>query len=231
MNYKQLMELVGDNSEAVTFIQSMETNATTNVETINNLERSIVDIKSTRDDFKKGNTLVKSLLGLEHINEETIGDFLKSKNGKGDEAITAELENVKSLLANAENEKNGITSDYESKIQKMALDNEIAQSGVGASFANDSMYKLGLNLIKDGATYENGSIVYKNSDGTTAYNGSNPMGIKDKIESLKSDANYAGLFKPETNNGGGGTPPNQTPSSTPATQGMSSTEMMKAGRQ
>jgi len=106
----------------------------------------------------------------------------------------------------ATGEKSTLTNDYESRIQKMALDNAIANSGVGATFANEAMYKLGINLIKDGATYEGDKIIYKNADGTTAYNGATPIGIEDKLNGLKADPLYAGLFKPDVSSGGGKPP-------------------------
>ena len=70
------------------------------------------------------------------------------------------------------------------------------------------MYKLGISLIKDGAVFENGSIVYKKADGSTDYgSGTTPMGVLDKMNALRADTNYAGLFKPDVNSGGG-KPPN-----------------------
>ena len=230
MDFKQLIELLGENSEAVEFVQKVQTDTTKNIETINSLERSVEDIKSTRDDYKKGNSLVKSLLGLEQINEDTVKEFINKKGKGGDETLLAEIDNLKNIVSQANSEKESVAKEYESKIYNMTLDNEISNSGISAMFSNDAMAKIGMGLIREGATLEDGAIVYKNEDGTTAYNGSNPMGIKDKFETLKSDASYAGLFKPDVVAQGGGVPPNQNPAQTAAPQTMNATEMMKAGR-
>lgn len=205
MDFKELKELLGENSDAVSFVDTLETNTTNNVERINALEKSLDDTKTTRDKYKQGNSLVKSLLGLEQINEDTLNDFLSNNKGKTDETLSAELKNLKDMLEKTTTEKESIVSEYENKIGKMALDNEIALSGVGTLFQNEEMYKLGMGVIKQGATFENGEIVYKNEDGTTVYNGSSPMNLKDKVESLRSNPSYSGLFKGQTQgrNGGG----------------------------
>ena len=215
MNYEQLLALIGDNAEAKTFIASIQQTSKDNTDKINTLERKAGEFKTSLDKFKLGNTLIKTSLGIDTLNEETLNEALSNlKGGKGDEKLTAEIANLKTLLETANSDKTTQSNEYESKLQTMALDNAISNSSVGANVANEAMFGIVKNLIKDGATYENGEIVYKNSDGTTAFSGSGkPMNINDKISALKSDANYAGLFKPDAN-GGSGTPPQNNGGST-----------------
>lgn len=205
MTIEELLALIGDNADAVKFVKQMDTTAKENVDTIQGFERKLTDITSTRDKYKQGNTLVKSLLGLETINEESINEALNSlKKGKGDDN-SAEIDNLKKLLETATNEKNQIETDYKGKLQNMALDNAITNAGVGLGVANESMLKIVTGLIKEGATYEDGKIIYKNEDGSTVYGSDNkPLDIASKVSSLKADANYAGLFKADVKSGGGG---------------------------
>ena len=208
MNYEQLLALIGDNAEAKTFIESIQATSTANIDKINTLERQSGEFKGSLDKFKQGNTLVKSLLGLETINEDTLNEALgKLKGGKGDEASLAEIANLKDLLQKSTDSNTTLTTDYNGKLQTMALDNEIANSGFGTQVANEAMFGIVKGLVKQGATYEDGKIVYKNEDGSTAYGSNNqPMGIADKMNALKSDVNYAGLFKPDANGGSGSNP-------------------------
>lgn len=229
--FKELLELVGDNERGKEIIASLQTTSENNVATINKLEGQVSDIASTRDKFKSGNSLVKSVLGLDEVNEDSLNAYLESaKKGKGDEQSIAEINNLKELLKQATDNVQTVTTGYESKLSTMALDNEIANSGVGASFSNEAMAKIGLGLIKSGATYEDGKIVYKKEDGSTLYNtAGTPMTISDKLSELKSDANYTGFFKPDTNSGGG-TPPNQGGGDNNQLPQMNATEKMKQGR-
>jgi len=206
MSWEQIKALVGDNSEMLSFIDNQKTNSDANIITINGLEKSKGEILTELKSFKEGNTLIKNVLGIDKLNEETLKEALNGKGGKGDEKLTAEIGNLQKLLETANSEKSTLSSEYEGKIQKMALDNAISNSGVGATFANEAMYKLGINLIKDGASYEGDNIIFKNADGTTAYNGATPMSIQDKLNGLKADPLYSGLFKPDVSSGGGKNP-------------------------
>jgi len=204
--FEKLQGFIGDNPEALQEMKSIEATAKANVDMINTLERKVGDITTTRDKFKDGNSLVKSILGIDAVNEETLKNVFKNKD-QGDEALTAEITNLKTLLENANTEKSDLESGFNSKIQTMALDNAIASSNIGVNVANPEMYKIVTELAKNGAVFEDGKIVYKKSDGTTQYNGSAPMTLDDKISNIQSDKNYSGLFKPDSN-GGSGTPPN-----------------------
>jgi len=230
--FEQLRAFVGDNAAALALIDTLEGTTTSNIQTINDHEKTINEIKGTRDKYKGGNTLIKSLLGVEAVNEETIKEALKAlKGGKGDEQSLAEIENLKGLLEKATNDNTDLKTGYEGKLQSMALDNALANAGLGANVANEAMYGIVSALVREGATFENDAIVYKNIDGTTAYGKNNtPLGITDKIDQLKTDPNYAGLFKVDVNPGSG------SPAITiVAGQGdqvpMKGTEMMKAGRE
>jgi len=206
--FEKIKALVGDNTEALQEITAVEEAVKQNVETINTLERKVADISETRDKYKAGNSLVKSVLGVDAVNEDTLKEAIKTlKDGKSDDMSMAEIKNLKDLLAKATDEKQSITSQYESKLQNMALDNAIFNAGLGANVANEEMYNIVAGIVRNGAVFDNGEVVYKNADGSTVYGSDNkPLTIKSKIEQIKSDANYAGLFKPDTASGSGTSP-------------------------
>jgi len=230
--FEQLRALVGDNAEAIKLIDQAESTSTANVQKINELETTVTAVKQTRDQYKGGNALVKSVLGIDAVNEDTIAEALKKfkGTGKGDEASKAEIENLKKLLKEAEDERENLTQGYEDKIQSMTLEKAIAGSGIAGAAANEEMFEILTGLVKAGASIEGGKVVYKNEDGSTVYGeDKQPLDIKGKVEKLKANPAYAGMFKVDIKPGGG-TPPQGGGTITTGSEGMSSTEMMKAGR-
>lgn len=229
--FEKLRAFVGDNAEALKLIDTIEGNSSENVQKINDLESKVAAVTETRDRYKSGNALVKSILGVDTVNEDTIKEAIKSlKGGKQDDTSKAELEKLQDLLKAAENEKSTLKSEYEGKLNTMALDNALANAGVGAKVANEAMYKVVTGLVREGAVFEDGKIVYKAEDGTTVYgNDKTPLTLSGKIEQLKSDPSYAGLFVPDVNSGIG-TPPGGGDGADKKVETLSPTEMMKSGR-
>ena len=230
--FEQLRALVGDNAEATKMIDQAEAGAKANVQKINELETTVEAVKQTRDQYKSGNALVKSVLGVDAVNQETIEEAIKKLkgSGKGDDASKAEIDNLKQLLKEATDERENLEKDYQGKLQSMALEQEIAGSGIAGSAANEEMFKILTNLVKAGASIEGDKVVYKNEDGSTVYGeNSQPLDIAGKVEQLKTNPAYAGMFKSDVKPGGG-TPPKPGGVQNPGGEGMSSTEMMKAGR-
>lgn len=229
--FEKLRAFVGDNAEALKLIDTIEGNSSENVQKINDLETKVAAVTETRDRYKSGNALVKSILGVDTVNEDTIKEAIKSlKGGKQDDTSKAELEKLQDLLKAAEVEKSTLKSEYEGKLNTMALDNALANAGVGAKVANEAMYKVVTGLVREGAVFEDGKIVYKAEDGTTVYgNDKTPLTLSGKIEQLKSDPSYAGLFIPDVNSGTG-TPPGGGDGADKKVETLSPTEMMKSGR-
>ena len=232
--FEKLKGFVGDNSEALALVEMLEGNTASNVKKINDLEREherkVTDVTETRDKYKAGNALVKSILGVDTVNEETITEAIKAlRGGKGDEKLLAEIENLKGLLKKATGDNESLKLDYDSKLQTMAFENDLANSGLGADVANEAMYKIVAELARKDATSVDNTVVYKNKDGTTIYGKDNtPLTLGGRIKDIKSDANYAGLFKIDVNSGTG-TPPHNKGASQ-QTNEMSPSQKMAAGR-
>ena len=209
MDLEKVKALLSDNSEAQQFVSSLAEkaeNATQLTEKVNSLELKANEAITSRQQLKE---LIKNTTGLSEVSEDALKGLLDNKS-KGDDKSMAEINNLKKLLEEASNESKNISQTYEQKLQKLALDNALANAGLGANVANEAMYGIVAQLVKDGATYENDSIVYKNADGTTKYgNNGKPMTINDRVAELKSDTNYAGLFKLDVKSGSS-TPPTTT---------------------
>jgi hypothetical protein len=209
MDLEKLLALLDGSEDGKAFAKTLgekANNADELIKKINTLEGKNSDILGSRKTQDEKYSEMLRLLGVEELTSEAIQEFKKS--GKGDEKSIAEINNLKGLLEAADLNTSNVTKDYETKLSTMALDNEIANSGIGANVANKEMFSIVTSLVKQGAVFKDGGIVYQNSDGSTAYGANNqPMTLSDKINSLKSDANYSGLFKPD-GAGGSGTPPN-----------------------
>lgn len=226
--FEKLKAFVGDNAEALKLIESLETSTTQNVETINKLERTNGDLLGEVKKFKEGNSLVKSVLGIEQLNEDTIKEALGNKKG-GDEKLVADIANYKKVIDDLNGTLLNTSKEYESKLSDMALTNAIRDLGIGGLASSPVTEKLILEQLKAGATLDGGKIVYKNEDGTTVFNGSNIMTPTEKLNTLKSNKDYAPLFKADVL-AGGGKPPQGGGDNAPNIQNLSSTELMKQGR-
>ena len=95
-------------------------------------------------------------------------------------------------------------NDYKAKFTDKLIEVEIAKLGAGNDVVNDRALQLVIESLKDGATIDNGNIVYRDANGTTIRNGSGqPLSISEKMAQFKADVNNSFLFKKTTNGGGG----------------------------
>lgn len=202
--YDEIIGLDGISPDMVAFLQAEKTNSSSNVTKIQTLEKTNGDLLGQVKNFKLGNSTIKDALGLEQVNSDSIAEALgKLKNAKGDEKLTNEINNLKSLLETANNANADITKDYESKIANNALTNSLRDLGVDALGINPMASKMMLDYLKEGATLDGENIVYK-KDGVTEYSGTNVLTPKDKLEAMKTDDNWKAFIKGDVNSGTGG---------------------------
>ena len=228
MDLQGLMALVGDNAEAKTFITGMDESSKANVQKINDLEGKLVEYGGTRDKYKQGNSLVKEVLGLDQLNKESLDEALsKLKSGKPDETTLAEITNLKTVIETLTNDKTTLTSDYESKLDNMALTNDIRDLNIGSMSSTGAAEQMILSQLKNGAVREDGKIVYK-QDGKTVYNNGVLETPSTRLETMKADENYAPFFK-ATTKGGSNTSGKDGQGNVDVSK-LNPTEMMKQGR-
>ncbi|WP_067176992.1 hypothetical protein [Sulfurospirillum sp. UCH001] len=159
----------------------------------------------TRDKAKERIKSISNGLGVE-ADDLTIEQIKEVFKLKADDYSKAEIANLQKLLADKEAEYSDKLTQSESRFRDKLIEVEIAKLGAGNDVVNDRALQLVIESLKDGATIDNGNIVYRDANGTTIRNGSGqPLSISEKMAQFKADVNNSFLFK-ATSNGGGGTP-------------------------
>ncbi len=149
-----------------------------------------------------------SILEKEAKNAFSKRDKLKDDLHKLEEKKTSdndnEFKNLQQELEKVVTERNSAQENFSTYKKTQALKNAIQTAGVEADVANPAMFDIVTSMLeKEAHVNETGDIVYQNSDGTTAYNNGKIVTIKDKLQEIKNDINYAGLFKPQVSGGSG----------------------------
>ena len=182
-------------------------------------EKTVNDLKSfegkfneavqTRDKAKGKLKEISGVFGVD--SEELTTDKLKEllKTANGDDASKAEIANLQKMLSDKEAEYGDKLNQSEARFRDKLIEVEIAKLGAGNDVVNDRALQLVIESLKDGATIDNGNIVYRDANGTTIRNSNTgqPLSIAEKMAKFKADQSNSFLFK-ATSNGGGGTPPN-----------------------
>jgi len=208
MDLEEFKGLVKDNPEAVAFLDTLNTTNQTNVERIGTLEKMNSDNIKRINNFQQGNDLVKSLFGIDQVNEETLMAVKESlgKSG-GDEKLKNELNDIKNRYTEAQGNIEKLKSEHSQALIEKDKENIYLNSGVTSKLAehlDDNGKKHARELILGGATIENGKLVYKNEDGTSIYNENNqPLSIDDRVNSFIKNPAYSGYIKADVLAGGG----------------------------
>ncbi len=202
MSFAKLKELIGDNAEAVKIVDELESTSNTNIQTINNLEKSVGEIQETRDKYKSGNSLVKSVLGLDQINEDTLKEFMSNSKGKGgDEKLLAEIDNLKNELATSNSKYDETVSTYNGQIRELKLGSQLDDLVGGLNIIPEARGDA-KQIVKSMMSYDSdNNPIFLNEDGTTKYIDGKPMGLNDAVKSLEATRPY--MFAKTTANGGG----------------------------
>lgn len=228
MSFAKLKELIGDNSEALSIIEGLESTSQSNVEKINTLEKKVTDITDTRDKYKAGNSLVKTMLGLENVNEDTLKEYLNSNTkGTADEKLALEIENLKNQLSVSGQKYQELQESTNGTIRELKLGDTLNDLVGKMQFANDNARQDAINSIKSQISYdaENNPIFLK-EDGTTKFNNDGKeYGLNDAVNDVVASKPY--LFMGD-NLSGGGSGDNQSGGNNSANFGGSKSEREQA---
>ena len=177
-------------------------------------EKTVGDLKAyegkfneavqTRDKAKGKLKEISGVFGVD--SEELTTDKLKEliKTAKGDDASKAEIANLQKMLSDKEAEYGDKLSQSEARFRDKIIEVEIAKLGAGNDVVNDKALKLIIESLKEGATIDNGDIVYRDANGATVRNGSGqPLSIAEKMAQFKADVSNSFLFKATASGGGG----------------------------
>lgn len=227
MDLQKLLELLKDNSEAVSFVSGLSETTEALTKKINSLESDSKKAFETRDATKQKAKKLLDRLGvddLDNVDDELIEKVLK---GKGSDA---EVANLKTQLEKAVAEKSEIENSYKGKLSSYALKSELNKTGLAQKALNAEVYAILENIALSGANYtDDGKIVFKNDDGSTKYANGKEYTLNDRVAELSASSSYAPLFKVE-GKGGTGTNPNQNTGGNPQQTTLTGVDKMKAAR-
>lgn len=199
MTIEELKKLLDGNEEATKFVDEVFTTKDELTKQVNSLEVKFNEAKEGRDKTKERLRYVQETLGVDEINEETLAKALKRKGGDD-----AELQNLKQQLEKAAEERKQIEDKYKRELSTYVMKTELTKTGLAQDAYNGEMYQILEGIVLKDAQYDNGNVVFKNPDGSTAYgeNGK-PLSLKDRVSQIKADPRYAPMFKPSGNGGTG----------------------------
>ncbi len=206
MSLEEIKEALSDKSELVAYVEGLQEKAN-NVDTlkqkVNEYEGKLNDSIQTRDKAKDSLKLVKSTLGLEDINEDTLNSVKGSKNNSKDESLIAEIENLKSQIQTNESNYKESNNALIGQVRDLTVGTELTKKIANSGIIDDGMARADVaNAVKANMTYdENNNPIFLNEDGTTRFNNNgSAFGFDDAI----NEALEARPFLRDTiiNNGG-----------------------------
>lgn len=198
----------GNVDEAKTIAGQLKPQFETTVSELRGFEGKFNEAVQTRD---KAKTRIRELsdvlgIGVDDLSADKVKELLKS--GKNDETLKAEIANLQKLITDKDNEYTTKLSESDNRFKNKLIEMEIAKIGASSDVVNDKALEILIEAVKNGATLEDGNIVYKDANGATLRNSAGrPLSIAERMAEFKADVNNSFLFK-ATSNGGGGTPPN-----------------------
>ncbi len=204
MNFEELLKLLenGNIDEAKKAVSSLKLKFDTNIAELKAMESRFNEAKEGRDKAKARLNELKGTLGLEELTSDNVKELIKK--GKNDESLKQEIENLTKMISAKDEELKSKLAEADKRYTDKIVEVEIAKLGTNANVVNDKALSILIEAIKEGATLDNGIIIYKDADGSTIRNSTGqPLSISEKINQFKADDTYSFLFKPTTNGGSG----------------------------
>ena len=205
-----IASLEKDNPEAATALTDFQTNNTNNLTRIGTLEKDLKTAAEKRDKLK---LTIKTATGLDEITEESLIGVLTQGDGQA-EVYKKEIEGLQGKLLESATAVDDVSQGYEKTIFGLKLDRVVNMIGANTEVHNSHAYGVVMDTLSKNAQLDGDDIVYKNADGTTIYaDGGNPATVKSQYEALRSQENFAYLFKEQYQAGGGKAPTGPTTTS------------------
>lgn len=206
MDFENIIKLIdeGKTDEVKASLNEFRPTFEATVSELKAYEGKFSEAVQTRDKAKARLKEFGEAIGInsDELSADKVRELLT--NAKKDDASKAEIDNLTKLLQSKEAEYTQKTTEFDSRYKNMVIENEIAKLGAGSDVVNDKALGLVIQALKDGATIEEGSIVYRDANGATLRNGAGrPLTISERMAEFKADEANAFLFK-ATSNGGGG---------------------------
>jgi len=176
-------------------------------------EKLKLDAINTRDDIKNKLKKVASELGVDAENVIKAIEAIKTKkSGPGDDIKDKEITQLKSEIEQLTQSLNETKAHSIKEMLKMTLANEVAIS-LPKYNAKKNGYAYIISEVEKKASFEDGKIMFKNSDGTTLRVDGRDATVDDVIKNMfeaEKKSNESMFFNIEvqasgaSNNNGGG---------------------------
>lgn len=193
----------GDTEKATEIAETLKPKFEQTVEELKDYEEKFSGATTSRDKAKaKLNDVAESLgLKVDDLSPDKIKELMKV--GKNDEAYKAEIDNLTRLIADNEAKYNSSLEEKDQLFSDKLVEVEIAKLGLNSDVVNDKALKDVMRHLKEGATVEDGVVVYKDGDVTARNGAGRPIGVAERMAEFKADESNSYLFKPTVNGGGG----------------------------
>lgn len=206
MSLEEVKKALSENSELVAYVEGLS-NKASNVDTltnkVNEFENKFNDAVSTRDKAKANLSLVKNTFGLEEITEEALSELKNSKNGKGDEKLLAEIDNLRSQMSTNDNAYKEDSNKLINEIRELRLGSQLSDLIATSNIIDDqTARKDAMNAVKSMMSFnEKNEPIFLKEDGTTRFNANGgTYSMQDAINDVLQQRPY--LMARDTKSGG-----------------------------
>ena len=174
------------------------------LEKVSTLEKDLRTAAEKRDQLK---TIIRDSTGLEEITVDALKGVL-STGGEADAKVATYQKEIKQLqdrLGKSAGAVDEVSKQYEAKIFNLQMDRAANMLGASEEVHSPHAYNVILKELSAGAEFrDDGSIGYKNEDGTTVYgDNGKELTLQGRYEQLKADDTFSYLFKDQFKTGGG----------------------------
>jgi len=183
-------------------IANFQTTFTNTLGKVSSLEKDLKVAAEKRDQLK---TTIREATGLEEITTDALKSVLSNGNDEKAEIYQKEIQQLQEKLGQSASAVDEVSQKYEAKIFNLQMDRAANMLGAHDEVHGKHAYETVLKELARGAHFnDDGTITYKNEDGTTAY-GTNgkELTLQGRYEQLKGDDDFAYLFKSQFITGGG----------------------------
>ena len=191
--------------ELLSAVKGIETSQKANLDRISYLEK---EFQGAIDKRNNQASLVKSKLGLEEISDEALSSFVENAGKQGSSEFEAEKRKLEDMVAMLQTEKEGLGERLTNTINMHKIERGLNDLGASKEINGARAYDILLSEATQGASFEDGELIFKANDGTTLRNADGtPMSLADRYAQIKDSEELGFLFiekKPKSGSGATG---------------------------
>lgn len=193
----------GDTEKATEIAKALKPEFEQTVKDLKDYEEKFSGSITSRDKAKAKLREVAEALGLseDNLSTDTVKELIKV--GKDGDKYKADIDNLTELIANNEAQYKSSLEEKDKAFSTMLVKVEIAKLGLNSDVVNDKALDMVMSHLQEGATIEDGVVVYKDGDATIRNGAGRPIGVAERMEQFKADESNSFLFKPTIDGGGG----------------------------